>query len=44
MANPQPARISFNNENLNPDKARFTDYRLSTDNIFSLNYDLTYGV
>jgi hypothetical protein len=43
MADIQPARISFNNENLNPDKTRFTDYRLETNTIISLNHDLTYG-
>jgi hypothetical protein len=43
MADIQPARISFNNENLDPDKARFTSYRLETNTIISLNHDLTYG-
>lgn len=41
--NPQPAKIDYNNTNLDPTQNKFTSNRLTLSYISYVNHDLTYG-
>jgi hypothetical protein len=45
MAQPTtPARIGWNNFNLNPNEEKFPSYRLYIEYIYYVNNELTFGI